>query len=72
MNTFFTCYGKLRIYQITGLSVLGEMYDEYFPTNKLPEQETPRVPSSTLLYLVTFIYRDASTQVCRVGEGVHS
>lgn len=39
-NTIFTCYGELGIslwdvYRITGLPIVGEMYDEFFPANRL-------------------------------------
>lgn len=39
-NTVVTCYGELGIslwdvYRITGLPIVGEMYNEFFPPNKI-------------------------------------
>lgn len=39
-NTIFTCYGELGIslwdvYRITGLPIVGEMYDDFFLQNQL-------------------------------------
>lgn len=40
INTIFTCYGELGIslwdvYRISGLPIVREMYDEFFPSNRL-------------------------------------
>lgn len=44
-NTIFTCYGELGIslwdvYQTTRLPIVGEMYDKFFPPNKLILDQT--------------------------------
>lgn len=66
-NTIFTCYREFGIslwdvYRITGLPIVGELYDEFFPLNRLILDKTS---STSLQSLFTL------DQVHVLGEGVH-
>lgn len=55
-NTIFTCYGELGIlwdvYRIIGVPIVGEMYDEFFPPNRLILDKTR--PSSLRSFFETW------------------